>query len=79
VQGWAGKGKDAKYQAWGRIVGHIAHKLHLGWDKVSVKNFLEQNEMKFVNALRDVIPVTEAKVFMAKDFKIVADKLYLAD
>ena len=79
TQGWAGKDKKAKYGAWGRIVGHIAQKLHLPWEKAPIKKFLEQNEMKFVNALRDVIPVTESKVFMAKDFKIVAENLYLED
>jgi hypothetical protein len=79
TQGWTGKDKKAKYEAWGRIVGHIAQKLHLGWEKAPVKKFLEQNEMKFVNALREVIPVTEAKVFMTKDFNIVAEKLYLLD
>lgn len=35
--------------------------------------------MKFVNALRDVIPATELKVFVAKDFEIVAVKMYLLD
>lgn len=79
TQGWASKDKKTKYGAWGRIVGHIAQKLHLPWEKGPIRKFLEQNEMKFVNALREVIPVTELKVFMAKDFEIVAEKLYLLD
>ena len=79
TQGWAGKDKKVKHEVWGRIVGHIAQKMHLSWEKAPIKKFLEQNEMKFVNALREVIPVTELKVFMAKDFELVAEKLYLLD
>lgn len=79
TQGWSSKDKKTKYGAWGRIVGHIAQKMHLPWEKTPIKKFLEQNEMKFVNALRDAIPVTELKVFMAKDFELVAEKLYLLD
>lgn len=79
TQGWAGKDKKTKYVVWGRVIGHIAQKMHLPWEKAPIKKFLEQNEMKFVNSLREVIPVTELKVFMAKDFEIVSEQLYLLD